>query len=355
MKTALLSAYHHDFELASVEDPVISAPMDVIVKVGAAGICRTDLHMQEGQLAGVQQSAGIHLPFTCGHETAGWVAEVGAGVTHLKIGDPVVLHPVASCGFCRACRAGDDMHCTNSLFPGVLAPGGFAEYVKTGARALVPIPSGLEPADVASFACAGLTVYHAVKKAIPLAYPGSFTVVLGAGGLGHLAIQLVRALTQTDLIAVDRSQRALDHARSWGADHVVLAREDGSHVQYIRDITGGGGAQVVLDCIGEHGVQNDAVKLLAANGTDLLIGYGGELNIDILTQALFPEASFVGNICGTYNELAELLTLAKRGAVKLTTSCFDLGEINDAMGILRAGKMLGRGVLIPNSGARRSA
>lgn len=347
MKSALLSAYHRDFDLATVGDPVISSPTDVIVKVGAAGICRTDLHMQEGQLAAVQESAGIRLPFTCGHETAGWVAEVGAGVTHLKVGDPVVLHPVATCGYCRACRAGNDMHCPNSVFPGVLAPGGFAEYVKTGARAAVPIPAGLAPAQVASFACAGLTVYHAVKKAIALAYPGSFTVVLGAGGLGHLAIQLMRALTQTDLIVIDRSQAALDHAREWGADHVILAQQDGSHVQHIRDLTHGGGAQVVLDCIGEHGVQNDAVKLLAANGTDMLIGYGGELNIDILTQALFPETSFVGNICGTYNELAELLVLARRGAVKLTTTCYELGQVNEALGLLRAGKMVGRAVLVP--------
>lgn len=349
MKAALLTHHHEAFEVTTVEDPVIAHPTDVIVKVGAAGICRTDLHLQEGQLDAVQRSAGVGLPFTCGHETAGWIAEVGPAVTHLKVGQPVLLHPVATCGYCRACRAGNDMHCSQSVFPGVLAPGGFAEYVKTGARAIVPIPDGLSPADVASFACAGLTVYHAVKKAIPLAVPGSRTVILGAGGLGHLAIQLMRALTQTDLIVVDRAPSALDHARQCGADEVVLAREDRSHLAEVRELTGGAGADVVFDCIGEHGVQNDAAQLLGPNGVDLLIGYGGRLEIDILTQGLFPEASFVGNICGTYNELVELLHLARRRAVKLTTTTFGLDGVNDALDRLRQGRLVGRGVLIPGA------
>lgn len=129
------------------------------------------------------------------------------------------------------------MHCPSSTYPGVFAPGGFAEFVRTGARAVVPIPEGLQPTDVASLACAGLTVYHAVKKALPLAYLGSSTVILGAGGLGHVAIQLMRALSQTDLIVVDRSSAALDHAKAWGADHTVLATESGDHVEHVRDIT----------------------------------------------------------------------------------------------------------------------
>jgi NAD+-dependent secondary alcohol dehydrogenase Adh1 len=347
MKAALLTDYHRALEVTTTDDPAILAPDDVIVRVGAAGVCRTDLHLQDGQFDDVHRSAGISLPFTCGHETAGWIAELGPGVSHLKVGDPVLLHPVATCGHCRACRAGNDMHCVRSRTPGILGPGGFAEYMVTGARALVPIPDGLQPADVASLACAGLTVYHAVKKAIPLAVPGSYTVVLGAGGLGHLAVQMLRVLTQSELIVVDRSQAALDHARGLGADHVVLARDDRSHLQEIRDAMRGGGAQVVFDCIGEHGVQNDAVQLLAANGVDFLIGYGGRLEFDILTQALFPETSFVGNVCGTYNDLVELLALARRGAVRLKTTTFGLDQVNTAMDSLRAGTVVGRGVLVP--------
>lgn len=347
MKAALLAEYHGDFVIADVPDPVADGPNDVIVRVGAAGFCRTDIHMWEGQFNDLHKSVGIDLPFVCGHETAGWIEAVGNGVTHLQVGQAVILHPLATCGHCRACRAGDDMHCTGGVFPGVLAPGGFAQYVKTNARAIVPIPDGLTPLDVAPLADAGLTAYRAVKKALPLAYPGSHTVVLGAGGLGHIGIQALRALSQTEITVVDVSQQALDAARGWGADNVVLAKQDRSHVEEIKDLTGGG-AQVVLDYVGEGGAEKDATEILAANGVDFMVGYGGRLDIDILTQALFPETSFVGNICGTYNELAELVVLARRGAVKLTSTAFPLAGINEALNSLRTGAMLGRGVLVPN-------
>lgn len=347
MRAAQLVSYEQDFQVNDVDDPSITAPHDVIVRVGAAGFCRTDIHMWLGQFDAMQKGAGVDLPFTCGHETAGWVAEVGSGVTHVGVGDAVLLHPLSTCGFCRACRDGDDMHCTAGVFPGVLAPGGFAEYVKTGARAVLPIPDGLTPADVAPLGDAGLTAYRAVKKALPLAYPGSSTVVLGAGGLGHIGIQALRALSQTEILVVDTSAAALERATGWGADRAVLAKDDSCHLAEIMDLTGGG-AQVVIDYVGEGGAQNDAVGMLAANGVDFLVGYGGTLNVEILSQALFPETSFVGNICGTYNELAELVALARRGAVTLETTTFPLDGINEALHALNEGRMIGRGVLVPN-------
>ncbi len=349
MHAAQLVSYEKDFQIRQVDDPTVTDPHDVIVRVGAAGFCRTDIHLWLGQFDAMQKGAGVDLPFTCGHETAGWVAEVGSGVTHVAVGNAVLLHPLSTCGYCRACRDGDDMHCTAGVFPGVLAPGGFAEYVKTGARAVLPIPEGLEPVDVAPLGDAGLTAYRAVKKALPLAYPGSSTVILGAGGLGHIGIQALRALSQTEIIVVDRSQAALDHATGWGADRAVLAQDDGSHIAEVMELTGGTGAQVVIDYVGEGGAQNDAVGMLAANGVDLLVGYGGTLNVEILTQALFPETSFVGNICGTYNELAELVALARRGAVKLETTTFPLERVNDALHSLNEGRLVGRGVLVPSA------
>jgi NAD+-dependent secondary alcohol dehydrogenase Adh1 len=348
MRAAQLVSYENDFQINQIDDPTVTDPHDVIVKVGAAGFCRTDIHMWLGQFDDMQKGAGVDLPFTCGHETAGWVVEIGSGVTHVKVGDAVLLHPLSTCGYCRACRDGDDMHCVAGVFPGVLAPGGFAEYVKTGARAVLPIPDGLTPVDVAPLGDAGLTAYRAVKKALPLADPGSNTVVLGAGGLGHIGIQALRALSQTEIIVVDSSAAALERAVGWGADRTVLAREDGSHLAEITDLTNGG-AQVVLDYVGEGGAQNDAIGMLAANGVDFLVGYGGTLNVEILSQALFPETSFVGNICGTYNELEELVSLARRGAVKLETTTFPLEGINDALHALNEGRMIGRGVLGPTT------
>jgi NAD+-dependent secondary alcohol dehydrogenase Adh1 len=348
MRAALLTQYREDFTIGEVPDPTITSPNDVIVRVGAAGFCRTDIHMWDGQFDAAQKAAGIDLPFVCGHETAGWVAEVGDGVTHIAVGDAVLLHPLATCGYCKACRAGDDMHCSAGIFPGLFAPGGFAELVKTNARAVVPLKGDLTPRDVAPLGDAGLTAYRAVRKALPLAVPGTRTVVLGAGGLGHIGIQALRALSQTEIIVVDRNPEALEHARGWGADHVVVSKEDRSHVQEVRDLTEGVGAEVVIDYVGEGGAQRDGVELLGHNGVDFLVGYGGKLEVDILGEALFPEASYVGNICGNYNELVELVALAARGAVRLTTTTFPLDGVNEALHALDEGRMIGRGVLVPN-------
>jgi NAD+-dependent secondary alcohol dehydrogenase Adh1 len=240
------------------------------------------------------------------------------------------------------------MHCTAAFFPGIAAPGGMAEYIRSNARACVPLPAGLGPVDVAPQADAGLTAYRAVKKAIPYAVPGSRTVVLGAGGLGHIGIQALRAMSATEIIVVDRSAAALQHARGWGADHTVAPKDDGSHLDEIMELTKGIGAQAVIDYVGENGAQDDAVKLLAANGVHFMVGYGGTLQVKILEQALFPETSFVGCIVGNYNELVELVDLTARGLVKLTTTTFPLDGVNDAFHALDEGRMIGRGVLVPN-------
>ncbi len=278
MKAALLGGYHKDWVIGDVPAPTVTDPDDVIVRVGAAGFCRTDIHIWDGQFEEAFNAAGLGLPHVCGHENAGWVQEVGSGVKHLSVGDAVLLHGLATCGYCRACRAGDDVHCANGVFPGIFAPGGFAEYIKTNARACVPLPDGVTPVAVGPLACGGITAYRAVKKAQTLAYPGSNSLVIGAGGLGHIGIQCLRALTETSIIVMDRSEAALAHAPGWGADHTVLAREDGSHLQEVAELTKGG-AQVVIDFVGEHGAQNEAVQMLGPNGTDFLVGYGGKLEV----------------------------------------------------------------------------
>lgn len=151
-------------------------------------------------------------------------------MTHIAVGDAVLLHPLATCGYCKPCRAGDDMHCSGGVFPGLFAPGGFAEYVKTNARAIVPLKGGLTPVDVAPLGDAGLSAYRAVRKALPLAVPGTRTVVLGAGVLGHIGIQALRALSQTEIIVVDRSPEALEHvARLGRRPHRAVQRRPLAH------------------------------------------------------------------------------------------------------------------------------
>src|SRR4030088_2374004 len=163
MRAARLHSYHDELKLEEVSEPRADAPFDVVVQVGAAGLCRTDLHIQEGQWA---EKSGVALPYTPGHENAGWVHEVGSAVTNVAVGDTVIVHPFISCGLCRPCRAGDDMHCLSGSFPGINPDGGFADFLQTPARSVVKLAPSLKPQDIAALADAGLTAIHAVKKAI---------------------------------------------------------------------------------------------------------------------------------------------------------------------------------------------
>ena len=168
MKAARLHAYHEALKLEQIDEPKITGPLDVIVQIGAAGLCRTDLHIQEGQWA---EKSQVVLPYTPGHENAGWVHEIGSGVTNVAVGDTVIVHPFIACGLCSPCRRGDDMHCLNGSFPGINRDGGFAHSCIPRRGRWSSSPPGLEPKDIAALADAGLTAIHAVKKAIPCSSP----------------------------------------------------------------------------------------------------------------------------------------------------------------------------------------
>jgi NAD+-dependent secondary alcohol dehydrogenase Adh1 len=287
---------------------------------------------------------GTPLPYILGHENAGWVHEVGSAVTNVAVGDTVILHPTPTCGLCRASRAGDDLHCENSTFPGLSTDGGMAEYLLTSARACVKLDPKTRPRDVAALADAGITAYHAVRKAIPLLYPGTTAVVIGAGGLGHIGIQCLAALTATNVIVVDRNAEALKLAAELGADHTVVA--DGGHVDAVKDLTGGKGAHVVLDFVAEQGAEMDGWNMTAPAGSYFVIGYGGTLTIPTL-DIISTERNIIGNIVGTYNDLAELMALAQAGKVTLHTKAYPLTAAPDALADLDAGRVRGRAILVP--------
>jgi NAD+-dependent secondary alcohol dehydrogenase Adh1 len=342
MKAARLHAYHDALKLDSVAEPKADGPFDVIVKIGAAGLCRTDLHIQEGQWA---EKSGVALPYTPGHENAGWVHEIGSGVTNVAVGDTVIVHPYISCGLCGPCRRGDDMHCLNGSFPGIDRDGGFADLLKTSARSVVKLDPSLEPKDIAALADAGLTAIHAVKKAIPVLSAGTRAVVIGAGGLGHIGIQCLKALTAAEIIVIDPSEKALALAGEMGADHTVQV--DGStHVDTVKEMTDGLGAEAIIDFVGEKGAIEDGIAMVRDGGFYYVIGYGE--NIDIPTiDVISREISFIGNLVGTYTDLVELMTLTAQGKVSLHTSTYPLDAINDAMADLDGGRLQGRGILIP--------
>ncbi|MEU0514241.1 NAD(P)-dependent alcohol dehydrogenase [Amycolatopsis sp. NPDC006125] len=341
MKAVRLHAYHQQPVIEDVPEPQAKEPFDVVVKIGGAGVCRTDLHIIEEQWA---EKSGVTLPYTIGHENAGWVHEIGPGVTNVAVGDTVILHPTPTCGLCHACRAGNDMHCENSVFPGIDSDGGMAEYLLTSARACIKLDPSTQPADVAALADAGITAYHAVRKAVPQLYPGTVCVVNGAGGLGHIGIQSLRALTAATVVVVDRNAEALELAAELGADHTVLA--DGKQVDAVLDLTGGNGAEVVLDFVAEQGAQQDAFAMTRRGGSHFVIGYGG--NIDIPTiDIISTERNVIGNLVGTYNDLVELMVLAQAGKVTLHTKKYPLDAALDALADLDAGRVRGRAILTP--------
>jgi NAD+-dependent secondary alcohol dehydrogenase Adh1 len=253
------------------------------------------------------------------------------------------MHPFISCGFCRACRAGVDMLCSDYKFPGLTASGGMAEFLKTSARAVVPLPAGIAPADIAAHADAGLTAYHAIKKAVPALGPGTSVVVLGAGGLGHIGIQCLKAMTPARVIAVDTREMSLELATELGADNVVLS--DGTQVEKVVEITNGG-ATVVIDFVGEGGAEKDAGAMLGQEGTHYVVGYGG--SIELPTGHLVNgEKRIAGCQVGTYLDLVDLVQLTVDGYVKLHNRSYPLDAYDEAIADMRAGRLLGRAVLVP--------
>ena len=341
MKAVRVHDYHTDPKIDDIEEPRLQGPLDVIVKVGGAGVCRTDLHILEGQWAAAMNP---QLPYVIGNENAGWVHAVGDGVTNVAVGDTVILHPQPSCGLCLACRRGNDMQCANAFFPGLSDDdGGMAEYLRTTARACVKLDPSTNPADVAALADAGITAYHAVRKAVPVLWPGTTAVVQGAGGLGHIGIQVLAALCATRIVVVDRNPDALELARQIGADETVVA--DGNQVQAVQDLTGGG-ADVVFDFVAEQGAEIDGWHMTGPAGSYYVIGYGGELRIPTL-DFVAGEKNIVGNIVGTYTDLAELMVLAQAGNVTLHTQQYPLDRAVDALRDLDSGKVRGRAILVP--------
>lgn len=341
MKAVQVVGYHTKMQLNDVPEPEVRSPLDVVVKIGGAGVCRTDLHVLEGQW---EAKSGVELPYTIGHENAGWVHAVGDSVTNVKVGDKVILHPLMTCGLCRACRFGDDVHCENSQFPGIDTHGGYAEYLLTNARSVVKIDDSLEPVEVAALADAGLTAYHAVDKAARATRPGDVCVMIGAGGLGHIGIQVMKAISAAKLVVLDRNQAALDLALEVGADIGILA--DGDHVAKVLELTGGFGAEAVVDFVGEGGATADGVAMLRQAGNYYVVGYGE--NIDVPTiDVVSTEINFIGNLVGSYNDLQELMVLAAQGKVTLHTTHYKLEDFQQAVDDLDHGRVRGRAILVP--------
>ncbi len=269
---------------------------------------------------------------------------IGSAVTNVAEGDKVIVHPLITCGLCRACRSGDDVHCEANAFPGIDTNGGYAEYLKTSARSVVKIDDALEPSDIAALADAGLTAYHAAAKVAKRLTPRDRCVIIGAGGLGHIGIQVLKALTPAELIVVDRNPDALKLAEAIGADHGVVA--DGTQVDQVLELTGGHGAEAVVDFVGEGGATSEGVAMLRGAGDYYVIGYGENINVPTI-DIVSSEINFIGNLVGSYNDLCDLMALAARGSVTLHTQKYALDDFQSAITDLDNGNVRGRAILTP--------
>ncbi|OYR08362.1 NAD(P)-dependent alcohol dehydrogenase [Brucella grignonensis] len=350
MKAQVLNRYDDSLtgdqwvSLQDVPDPQIKKSTDVIVRIGGAGVCRTDLHIIEGIWRPHMDPDGDSLlPLVMGHENAGWVEEVGKEVEGIKVGDPVIVHPKISGGTCLACRRGFDMHGLGK-FPGLDCNGGYSEYLCTSERNIVKLPKTLAPKDVAPYSDAGLTAYRAVKKAARHLLPGENCVVIGAGGLGHIGIQCLKAMCAADVIVVDTSNDSLALAGNIGADKLVKA--DGNEVEAVLQLTGGQGAEAVIDFVGEKGTTTKGLAMTRPMGSYYVVGYGEDIRVPTVDMVI-TEKNIIGNLVGTWAELTELMALADRGLVNLTTVEYKLADANKALKDLHNGKIHGRAVLIP--------
>ncbi|MGV9451730.1 NAD(P)-dependent alcohol dehydrogenase [Streptomyces sp. NPDC003635] len=332
-------------EVVTVPDPE-PGPGQVLLKVTAAGVCHSDIAV----MSWPAENFPYALPLTLGHEGVGTVAAVGAGVTGVREGESVAVYGPWGCGTCAKCVEGKENYCLRAqelgiLPPGLGAPGSMAEYLLVDdPRHLVPL-DGLDPVAAVPLTDAGLTPYHAIKRSLPKLVPGSTAVVIGTGGLGHVAIQLLRALTPARVIALDVSADKLRLAREVGAHEAVLSDERAAAA--VRELTGGVGAEAVFDFVGAQPTVTTAGAVAAVEGDVTIVGIGGEALPVGFGQLPF-EVSVSAPYWGSRGELVEVLALARSGAVSVHTQTFSLDEAPLAYERLHAGKISGRAVILPN-------
>ncbi|HVN85255.1 MAG TPA: NAD(P)-dependent alcohol dehydrogenase [Candidatus Binatia bacterium] len=343
MKAYRMTQWQAPAEFCEVEirEP---GPGEVLVKVGGAGVCHSDLHV----LASPAGALPYALPFTLGHENAGWVERLGPGVDGVQPGEPVIVYSVWGCGRCPACRVGAENYCERApLFSGggLGRDGGMASHMLVpSVRFLCPL-GDLDPRQAAPLTDAGLTTYHAIKRSLALLRPGSTAVVIGAGGLGQMAIQLLKALAPARVIAVDLAADKLAAAQSAGADATVGAGDRAS--EQIRDLTRGAGAELVLDIVGVDATMQLGVSVARRLGHLTVVGIGGG-SLPFSYLGIPTELSVASTFYGSIPELAEVATLAQAGTIRPHVELFALEQAPEVYRRLHAGSIRGRAVITPN-------
>ena len=351
VKALRLMNWKSEAELVEVPKPT-PGPGQVVIKIGGAGACHSDLHLMHDFVDGQHSSIGWQPPFTLGHENAGSIDSIGAGVSRFREGDPVAVYGAWGCGECGKCKAGFETYCdnpANSVIPGggggLGLDGGMAEYMLVPSeRLLLDLPEGLKPIDAAPLTDAALTPYHAIRRSWTKLTPDAFIVIIGIGGLGHMAVQIAKATTAATIIAIDSKTEALELATSLGAKYTFKV---GDEIQSkVKDLTGGHGAEVVLDFVGSEQTMALGASLCRVLGDFTIVGIAG----GVLPFSFFSipyETSLQTTYWGSRVELAEVLDLAAHHLITPKISKFNLEDAPQVYLDLAAGKIEGRTVIVP--------
>jgi propanol-preferring alcohol dehydrogenase len=342
MKAARLHEYGTPLVVEDVPTPS-PGPGEVLVRIGGAGFCHSDLHVIDGEIRVLPR-----LPLILGHENAGWVAACGAGVTSVRDGDPVAVFGGWGCGRCSHCVSGSEQLCEAPQWVGLSNfDGGYAEYLLVPhERYLVPLTQ-LAPADAAPLTDAALTPYHAIRKALAFMEPDHHVLVIGLGGLGQYGIKLLSLLSGCPIIAVDVAESKLATARTLGAAATLDAR-DADVAARIQTLTHGHGVAAAFDFVGSTSTLELAIASTRSRGKVSQVGLaGGTARMKVLENTRF-EVLFEATLWGTLKELREVIALTESGRLTpIPTEITGLDRINDAYSRLTRGDVNGRLVIQP--------
>jgi len=352
MKSAQIIKIKEKLSIVDLPDP---KPRDtqVLVRIEASGVCHSDIHLWEGGYQGAAgtflkvEDRGVKFPITPGHEISGKIEAIGESVSGFSVGDRVVVYPWIGEGSCPACRVAQENLCDTPKTIGIYRDGGYSELVLVpNFRYLVKIDN-MDVNSSASLACSGLTAFNAVKKAA--VGPGESIVIIGAGGLGLMSVQIARAITNATIVVVDVDDKRLAEAKKLGA-HEVVNSSKVDPVEDIKRLTNSLGTEAVIDFVNNNRTAPISINMLRKRGKLVMVGlFGGALELSL---PVIPLRGFTitGAYTGSFNDLVELVNLAKTGKIKsVVNRTYKLDDANQALDDLRAGKIVGRAVLNPNN------
>jgi len=322
----------------------------VIIKVRSTGVCHSDLHLWEGGYDtgdGFMKvtDRGVKFPVTPGHEVVGSVEEIGDSVQGVNIGDLVLVYPWIGCGECPTCEKGDTNLCESPKSLGVFQDGGYAEYVLVPDAKFLAKIDNLDPDAAASLACSGLTAFTAVKKALTNS-PENILIV-GAGGLGLMGVQIANALTKANIICADLDDEKLESAKKLGATHIINTKESDA-VKKIMSICNEKGVDSIIDFVNAPPTVKMDLSLIRKRGNIILVGlFGGSVELSLVSVPL-KAITIQGAYTGNYNDMLELIKLAQRGVINpIVSKHYKLDDANTALDDLKNRKIIGRAVINP--------